>query len=69
MYKSEKWANIELSKREDGTGILKGNILKSDIYFFCNLLITFGEEVFIKSPSELIECMKAKLNNILNQYN
>lgn len=69
MYKSEKWANIELSKREDGTGILKGNISKSDIYFFCNFFITFGEEVFIKSPSELIECMKAKLNNILNQYN
>lgn len=69
MYKSEKWANIELSKREDGTGILKGNISKSDIYFFCNYFITFGEEAFIKSPSELIECTKEKLIQILNQYN
>ncbi|MFJ7405000.1 MULTISPECIES: helix-turn-helix transcriptional regulator [unclassified Lysinibacillus] len=69
MYKSEKWANIGLSKREDGTGILNGNISKSDIYFFCNYLITFGEEALIKSPSELIECMKEKLNNILNKYN
>jgi len=68
MYKSEKWANIELSKREDGTGILKGNISKSDIYFFCNYFITFGKEALIKSPSELIECMKDKLISILNQY-
>ncbi|MFJ7667592.1 helix-turn-helix transcriptional regulator [Lysinibacillus sp. NPDC097195] len=68
MYKAEKWANIELSKREDGTGILKGNILKSDIHFFCHYLITFGEEAFIKSPSELTQCMKEKLNNILKQY-
>lgn len=69
MYKSEKWANICLSKREGGTGILKGNISKRDIYFFCDYFITFGDEAFIKSPSELIECMKEKLNNILNQYN
>lgn len=54
MYKSEKWEDIGLSKREDGTGILKGNISKSDIYFFFNYFITFGEEAFIKSPSELL---------------
>lgn len=69
MYKSEKWADIQLSIREDGTGVLKGNITKSDIYFFCDYFVTFGDEAFIKSPYELIKCMKEKLNNILNRYN
>ena len=68
-YQSVKWSNIELNKREDGSGFLKGNILENDINFFCDYFITYGKNAIIKKPFELIICIKEKLNIILNQYN
>lgn len=68
-YQSVKWPNITLSKREDGSGFLKGNILKSDMDFFPDYFITYGKNAIIKKPFELINCIKEKLNIILNQYN
>ncbi|MEC1773693.1 helix-turn-helix transcriptional regulator [Schinkia azotoformans] len=68
MYKPTKWLNVELTKRDDGLGFLKGDISKDDINFFSNHFISYGEEAIIKSPTELIDCMKEKLNKILNQY-
>lgn len=47
MYKSEKWEDIGLSKREDGTGILKGNISKSDIYFFLIILLLLVKKLLL----------------------
>jgi predicted DNA-binding transcriptional regulator YafY len=67
-YKSVNWANIELTKCEDGSGFLRGSISKNDLTFFSNYFITYGEEALIKSPPELVKCIKGKLNTILNQY-
>jgi predicted DNA-binding transcriptional regulator YafY len=68
-YQSVNFPNIELNKREDGSGFLKGKISKHDINFFSDYFITYGKDAIIKKPFELIECMKEKLNKILNQYN
>jgi predicted DNA-binding transcriptional regulator YafY len=68
-YQSIKWLNIELNKRGDGTGFLKGNISKHDISFFSDYFITYGKDAIIKRPFELIESIKEKLNIILKQYN
>ncbi|MED3574334.1 helix-turn-helix transcriptional regulator [Cytobacillus praedii] len=67
-YKSTKWPNIELSKRKDGTGFLKGTILKSDTAFFTEFFINYGEDAMVKSPSELVDSIKEKLHTILKQY-
>lgn len=67
-YQSVKWSNIELNKREDGSGFLNGDISKHDINFFSDYFITYSKDAIIKKPSELIECIKEKLNIILNQY-
>ncbi len=67
-YKSTKWPNIELSKRKDGTGFLKGMILKSDTDFFTEFFINYGEDAMVKSPSELVDSIKEKLHTILKQY-
>ncbi|HEY8804449.1 MAG TPA: YafY family protein [Clostridium sp.] len=67
-YESEKWPNIELNKRENGSGFLKGNISKHDINFFSDYFITYSNNSIIKKPFELIECIKEKLNIILDQY-
>ncbi|KOP81279.1 helix-turn-helix transcriptional regulator [Cytobacillus solani] len=67
-YKSTKWPNIELIIRNDGTGFLKGTILKSDTAFFSNFFINYGEDAMVKSPSELVDSIKEKLNTILKQY-
>ena len=68
-YQSVKWSNIELVKREDGTGCLKGTIPKHDISFLSDYFITYGREAIVKNPVELIEGIKEKLNIILKQYN
>ncbi len=68
-YQSVKWPNIQLSKRGDGTGFLKGSISKHDINFFSDYFIAYGRDAIIKKPLELIEGVKEKLNIILKQYN
>lgn len=68
-YQSLKWSNIELHKREDGSGFLKGNISKDDINFFSNYFIAYGKDAIIKKPAKLIECIKEKLIIVLKQYN
>ncbi|HEY8909551.1 MAG TPA: YafY family protein [Desulfosporosinus sp.] len=68
-YQSVKWPDIELSLREDGSGFLKGNILKNDTNFFADYFITYGKNAVIKKPFELIQCIKEKLKIILDQYN
>ncbi|MBU3136359.1 YafY family transcriptional regulator [Clostridium gasigenes] len=67
-YQSVKWPNIELNKREDGSGFLKGNILKNDMNFFSDYFITYGKNAIIKKTFELIKCIKENLNIILDQY-
>ncbi|TCJ03760.1 helix-turn-helix transcriptional regulator [Cytobacillus praedii] len=67
-YKSTKWPNIELSKRKDGTGFLKGMILKSDTAFFTEFFINYSEDAMVKSPSELVDSIKEKLHTTLKQY-
>ncbi|MBZ9689090.1 WYL domain-containing protein [Clostridium estertheticum] len=68
-YLSARWPNIELTKREDGSGFLNGNISKHDISFFSDYFITYSKNAIIEKPYELIECLKEELNIILNQYN
>jgi predicted DNA-binding transcriptional regulator YafY len=68
-YQSVNWSDIALNKREDGTGYLKGSILKHDINFYSDYFITYGRDAVIKGPFELIETIKEKLNIILKQYN
>lgn len=67
-YQSSKWPSIELYKREDSTEFLKGKISKHEINFFSDYFITYGIDVIIKEPIELIEGIKEKLNTILKQY-
>lgn len=67
-YQSAKWPNIQLNKREDGSGILKGNISKDDIEFFSDYFITYSNHAIIQKPFELIACIKEKLNIVLKQY-
>jgi len=67
-YKSVKWPNIDLIIRKDGAGFLKGTISKSDIAFFSNFFINYGEDALVKGPSELVDSIKEKLNNILKHY-
>jgi len=67
-YKSVKWPSIKLTKREDGTGLLKGRISRHDMSFFSEYFITYGQDAIVKRPLELIESIKEKLNIILNQY-
>lgn len=68
-YKTINWSNIELNKREDGTGFLKGSIAKHDINFYSDYFISYGKDAIVKKPFELIENIKEKLNIILKLYN
>ncbi len=68
-FQSVNWSNIKLTKGEDGTGFLKGNITKKDVSFFSDYFITYGKEATIEKPLELIENIKEKLNIILKMYN
>jgi predicted DNA-binding transcriptional regulator YafY len=68
-YQSTNWANMELTIRDDGSGLLKGKIPKHDISFFSDYFISFGKDAIVKRPSELIEGIKVKLLNLLKQYN
>jgi len=68
-FQSVAWPNIKLNKQKEGTGVLIGNIAKHDIDFFSNYFITYGKDVFIKKPPELIDSIKGKLNVILQMYN
>ena len=67
-YQAAKWKTIELHKRQDGSGFLKGIISKQDISIFSDYFIAYGKEAAIKQPDELIEIVKAKLHMILGQY-
>lgn len=67
-YQSASWPNMELTISEDHSGVLIGQIPKHDIAFFSDYFITFGKEAIVKKPSELIEGIKEKLQNLLNQY-
>ncbi|BDH61680.1 DNA-binding transcriptional regulator [Lysinibacillus sp. PLM2] len=62
------WPNSELKLRENGTGFLKSEISEGDLHYFAEYFINYGTEALVKSPVELIECIKMKLNTILRQY-
>ncbi len=66
---SVNWPNIYLSKREDGSGFIKGIIAKHDINFLSSYFIAYGENAIIKEPIELIESTKEILTKVLNHYN
>lgn len=68
-YHSITWPYTELNRRKDGTGFIKGTISKYDLNFFSDYFISYGNEATIKKPVDLIECVKEKLNKMLNQYN
>ncbi|MEC1534124.1 helix-turn-helix transcriptional regulator [Bacillus haynesii] len=65
---SLKWPHLELHVREDGSGVLKGEIAPKDIDFFADYFISFGREAVIQKPSELIERMRRTLSDMLKQY-
>ncbi|MEH6971445.1 helix-turn-helix transcriptional regulator [Bacillus sp. JJ675] len=67
-YGSVKWPHIELHRREDGSGVLKGHISRRDLGFFSEYFISYGREAVIEKPSELIEKTKDTLLDMINQY-
>lgn len=67
-YNNYNWPNSEICLRENGSGFLKSDISEDDLHYFAEYFIHFGNDALVKSPVELIDCMKMKLNNILRQY-
>lgn len=67
-YGSSRWPGIELHKRDNGSGFLKGNISKNDIDFFSDYFIAYGKEAFVKRPIELVKSIEIKLDELLKQY-
>lgn len=67
-YRQIKWPNIQLNKREDGTGFLEGKISKTDVNFFSDFFVSYGADANVKNPPELVEGIKERLNIILRQY-
>jgi predicted DNA-binding transcriptional regulator YafY len=68
QYQFSKWPNIELIKRENGSGFLTGSIPKHDIGFFADYFIGYGKKAVVQKPIELIQAIREKLNVILKQY-
>ncbi|MFP3918188.1 YafY family protein [Lysinibacillus telephonicus] len=67
-YKMASWTSDELNIREDGSGFIKDEISENEIQFFADYFINYGKEALVKGPTELIDCIKQKLNDILTQY-
>lgn len=58
----------KLHIRKDATGWLEGNVTKSDIPFFAKFFIGLGNEETVKSPPDLVDCMKRILTEMMAKY-
>jgi predicted DNA-binding transcriptional regulator YafY len=58
-----------VNERENGTGWIKAEIPKSELYYFVDLIWIFGNEAFILEPSEAITYMKQRLKVLTEKYN
>ncbi|WP_136604853.1 helix-turn-helix transcriptional regulator [Paenibacillus dokdonensis] len=67
-YEAEPWPVLKLQTREDGTGWLEGDILKSDIPFFAKFFIGFGLKVTVENPPELLSCIQEVLSELMSKY-
>lgn len=65
---AEPWPVPKLHIRQDGTGWLEGNIPKSDILFFAKFFIGLGNEVTVRNPPELLDCIKRNLSELMAKY-
>ncbi|NOU87415.1 WYL domain-containing protein [Paenibacillus sp. LMG 31460] len=65
---SELWTVSKLHIRNDGTGWLDGNIVKSDFPFFAKFILGLGNEATVKSPPELVDAMKEMITEIMAKY-
>jgi predicted DNA-binding transcriptional regulator YafY len=60
------WGNICVS--DDGTGVLEGRMLTSEVPFFAEYFFAFGAEAIVLQPVELREAVREKLVRTLEAY-
>ncbi|MBW5466871.1 WYL domain-containing protein [Brevibacillus formosus] len=65
---AELWLASMLHVRQDGSGWLEGNVLRSDILFFAKFLIGLGKEVSVQHSPEIIDGIKAYLAELMSIY-
>ena len=64
----EMLRHFRLELREDGTGLLRGQIPPGEIPFMAAFFIGLGREATVIRPPELIAAIKRKLTELLDQY-
>ncbi len=65
---SELWHVPHMDITPDGSGQLNQNVPSSELMYFAKFFIGLGNEATVKEPSELVECMKGILNEIMAKY-
>ncbi|MDF2652545.1 MAG: YafY family transcriptional regulator [Paenibacillus sp.] len=65
---AELWLASMLHVREDGSGMIDADVSLSDIPFYADFFIGFGDEVVLEEPAELKYAIRRRLSELLTRY-